>query len=36
MKEESATYFTSQEIAREAITTIGKERIAKYIFDVEV
>lgn len=36
MEEESATYFTSQEIAREAITTIGRKRIAKYLFNVEV
>lgn len=36
MEEESATYFTSQEIAREAIMTIGRERIAKYLFNVEV
>lgn len=36
IEEESATYFTSQEIAREAIMTIGRERIAKYLFNVEV
>ena len=35
MEEESATYFTSPEIAREAITTIGRERILKYIFGVD-
>lgn len=36
LEEESATHFTSREIAREAITTIGRERIAKYLFNVEV
>lgn len=35
MEEESVTYFTSPEIAREAITTIGRERILKYIFGVD-
>lgn len=35
-QEELATYFTSEKIAREAITTIGRERIAKYLFNVEV
>ena len=36
LEEESTTHFTSQEIAREAITTIGRKRIAKYLFNVEV
>jgi hypothetical protein len=28
-------YFTSKEVAKEAIKAVGKERIAKYLFDVE-
>lgn len=36
LEEESTTHFTSKEIAREAITTIGRKRIAKYLFNVEV
>ena len=36
IEEESATCFTSAPIARDAIEAVGRERILKYIFGVEV
>ena len=36
LQEESTTYFTSREIAYNAIEAVGEERILKYIFGVEV
>lgn len=36
IEEESATCFTSALIARDAIEAVGRERILKYIFGVEV
>lgn len=35
-RDESVTYFTSKEIAEGAIKSVGKDRILKYIFSVEV
>ena len=35
-QDESATCFTSAPIARDAIEAVGRERILKYIFGVEV
>lgn len=35
LQEESTTYFTSREIAYNAIEAVGKERILKYLFDVD-
>lgn len=35
-QDESATCFTSAPIARDAIEVVGRERILKYIFGVEV
>ena len=35
-QDESTTYFTSASIARDAIEAVGRERILKYIFGVEV
>lgn len=35
MKELYSVYFTSAEIARNAIAEIGEERIKKYLFEVE-
>lgn len=32
---ESITYFTSKEIALDAIKAVGRERILKYLFDVD-
>lgn len=32
---ESITYFTSKEIAEGAIKSVGKDRILKYLFDVD-
>lgn len=32
---ESATYFTSEEIAKNAIETIGEDRIKKYLFGIK-
>lgn len=34
-KMESVTYFTSQEIAKDAIEAIGEDKIKKYLFEVE-
>lgn len=36
LQEGSATYFTSEEIAYNAIEAVGKDRILKYIFGIEV
>lgn len=36
LQEGSTTYFTSREIAYNAIEAVGEERILKYIFGVEV
>lgn len=30
-----ATYFTSEKVAKDAIEAVGKERILKYLFDVD-
>lgn len=35
LQEESTTYFTSREIAYNAIKSVGKDRILKYLFDVD-
>lgn len=35
LQEESTTYFTSREIAYNAIEAVGKDRILKYIFGVD-
>lgn len=35
-QDESTTYFASASIAHDAIKTVGRERILKYIFGVEV
>lgn len=34
-KVEGATHFTSEKIAKDAIEAVGKERILKYLFDVD-
>ena len=34
-KVEGATYFTSGKIAKDAIKSVGKDRILKYLFDVD-
>lgn len=35
LREESATYFSSERIAKNAIKEIGEDRIKKYLFDVK-
>lgn len=35
-KVESVTYFTSEEIAKDAIKAVGEDRIKKYLFNIEV
>lgn len=36
LRNESTTFFTSQEIAVDAIKAVGEDRIKKYLFGVEV